>query len=407
MYKIKELVLIGVILVFVNILRSVMMVKIKVMTIFGTRPEAIKMAPVVKGLEKAGDLESIVTVTAQHREMLDQVLELFDIKPDYDLDIMKSGQTLSDITVRVLKGLEGVLQEAKPDIVLVHGDTSTTFVAGLASYYQQIRVGHIEAGLRTYNKYSPFPEEVNRHLTGVLADLHFAPTSTSCDNLVRENVDRDNIFITGNTVIDALLNTVDDSFVFENTILNNIDFKNRKIVLLTSHRRENLGKPMENIFKAVRRLVNENPEVEVVFPVHLNPKVRGIANSILAEIDRVHLIEPLDYQPFANLMARSYLVMTDSGGIQEEAPGLGKPVLVLRDTTERPEAISAGTVKLLGTDSDKIYNTANQLIKDNYAYKDMATAVNPYGDGKAVERIVKRLRYEFDLLDDTGEEFRV
>jgi len=407
MYKIKELVLIGVILVFVNILRSVMMVRIKVMTIFGTRPEAIKMAPVVKGLEKAGDLESIVTVTAQHREMLDQVLELFDIKPDYDLDIMKSGQTLSDITVRVLKGLEGVLQEAKPDIVLVHGDTSTTFVAGLASYYQQIRVGHIEAGLRTYNKYSPFPEEVNRHLTGVLADLHFAPTSTSCDNLVRENVDRDNIFITGNTVIDALLNTVDDSFVFENTILNNIDFKNRKIVLLTSHRRENLGKPMENIFKAVRRLVNENPEVEVVFPVHLNPKVRGIANSILAEIDRVHLIEPLDYQPFANLMARSYLVMTDSGGIQEEAPGLGKPVLVLRDTTERPEAISAGTVKLLGTDSDKIYNTANQLIKDNYAYKDMATAVNPYGDGKAVERIVKRLRYEFDLLDDTGEEFRV
>ncbi len=381
--------------------------KVKVMTIFGTRPEAIKMAPVVKGLEETGDLESIVTVTAQHREMLDQVLDLFDIKPDYDLDIMKSGQTLSDITVRVLKGLEGVLQEVQPDIVLVHGDTSTTFVAGLASYYQKIKVGHIEAGLRTYNKYSPFPEEMNRHLTGVLADIHFAPTSTSCDNLIKENVDRDNIFITGNTVIDALFNTVDDSFVFENSLLNRIDFENKKVVLLTSHRRENLGKPMGNIFNAVRGIVHDNPEVEVVFPVHLNPKVRDIANSILSDIDRVHLIEPLDYQPFANLMARSYLVMTDSGGIQEEAPGLGKPVLVLRDTTERPEAISAGTVKMLGTDSDTIYETANQLIRDDKAYQGMATAVNPYGDGKAVERIVRRLRYEFSLLDDIGEEFRV
>ncbi len=392
---------------FVSILRGVILGKIKVMTIFGTRPEAIKMAPVVKGLEETEDLESIVTVTAQHREMLDQVLELFDIEPDYDLDIMKSGQTLSDITVRVLKGLESVLLEAKPDIVLVHGDTSTTFVAGLASYYQQIRVGHVEAGLRTYNKYSPFPEEVNRQLTGVLADIHFAPTSTSCANLLKENIERDDIFITGNTVIDALLSTVDDSFVFENSLLNKIDFENKKILLLTSHRRENLGKPMENIFVAVRKLVNNNPEVEVVFPIHLNPKVRDIANRILSDIDRVHLIEPLDYQPFANLMARSYLIMTDSGGIQEEAPGLGKPVLVLRDTTERPEAIAAGTVKLVGTDMDKVYETANQIIRDDNIYQGMANAVNPYGDGKAVERIMRRLRYEFGFLDDKGEEFKI
>lgn len=381
--------------------------KIKVMTIFGTRPEAIKMAPVVKGLEETEDLESIVTVTAQHREMLDQVLDLFDIEPDYDLDIMKSGQTLSDITVRVLKGLESVLLEAKPDIVLVHGDTSTTFVAGLASYYQQIRVGHVEAGLRTYNKYSPFPEEVNRQLTGVLADIHFAPTSTSCANLLKENIERDDIFITGNTVIDALLSTVDDSFVFENSLLNKIDFENKKILLLTSHRRENLGKPMENIFVAVRNLVNNNPEVEVVFPIHLNPKVRDIANRILSDIDRVHLIEPLDYQPFANLMVRSYLIMTDSGGIQEEAPGLGKPVLVLRDTTERPEAIAAGTVKLVGTDMDTVYETANQIIRDDNIYQGMANAVNPYGDGKAVKRIMRRLRYEFGFSDDKGEEFKI
>ncbi|MFP4016212.1 MAG: non-hydrolyzing UDP-N-acetylglucosamine 2-epimerase [Halanaerobiales bacterium] len=383
------------------------MEKYKVMTIFGTRPEAIKMAPLVKGIEQAEGLESIVTVTAQHREMLDQVLELFDIEPDYDLDIMKSGQSLSDITIRVLKGLEGVLKEAAPDIVLVHGDTSTTFVAGLASYYQQIRVGHVEAGLRTYNRYSPFPEEMNRHLTGVLADLHFAPTTTSCTNLIRENISREDIFITGNTVIDALLDTVDNDYIFENSFLNTIDFEGRKIILLTSHRRENLGKPMENIFRAVRGIVEDNPDVEVIFPVHLNPRVREIVNSILSDIDRVHLIEPLDYQPFANLMARTYLVLTDSGGIQEEAPGLGKPVLVLRDTTERPEAIEAGTVKLVGTEQDTIYNEASKLINDDNEYQMMSSAINPYGDGSAVDRIINRLQYEFGLREDMGDEFRI
>ncbi|MFP4662472.1 MAG: non-hydrolyzing UDP-N-acetylglucosamine 2-epimerase [Halanaerobiales bacterium] len=383
------------------------MKKYKVMTIFGTRPEAIKMAPLVKGIEQAEGLESIVTVTAQHREMLDQVLDLFEIEPDYDLDIMKSGQSLSDITIRVLKGLEGLLKESRPDIVLVHGDTSTTFVASLASYYQQIKVGHVEAGLRTYNRYSPFPEEMNRHLTGVLADIHFAPTTTSCANLIRENIARENIFITGNTVIDALLDTVDNNFVFENSFLNRVDFEDKKIILLTSHRRENLGKPMENIFRAVRELTEDNPEVEVIFPVHLNPRVREIANDILSRIERVHLIEPLDYQPFANLMARSYLVMTDSGGIQEEAPGLGKPVLVLRDTTERPEATDAGTVKLVGTERDTIYHEADELINDQKAYQKMSNAVNPYGDGRAVERIISRLQYEFGIIEGVGGEFNI
>jgi UDP-N-acetylglucosamine 2-epimerase (non-hydrolysing) len=379
--------------------------KIKIMTIFGTRPEAIKMAPLVKGLEKAEGIESLLTVTAQHREMLDQVLELFQLEADYDLDIMKSGQTLTDITVRVLKGLESVLRETAPDMVLVHGDTSTTFVAGLAAYYQQIQVGHVEAGLRTYNKYSPFPEEMNRHLTGALADLHFAPTAESKENLLRENVSKDKVFITGNTVIDALLRTVDSSYQFKNRLLNQIDFKDKKIILLTAHRRENLGRPMENIFKGVREVVEENQEVEVVFPVHLNPRVREIVDKVLSGMDRVHLIEPLDYQPFANLMARSYLVMTDSGGVQEEAPGLGKPVLVLRDTTERPEAVNAGTVSLVGTDTELIVKRANRLIRDDTAYQKMANAVNPYGDGKAVQRIVKRLQYQFGIAADPGEEF--
>lgn len=377
------------------------------MTIFGTRPEAIKMAPVVKGLEKIEEIESIVTVTAQHREMLDQVLDLFDIQADYDLDIMKSGQTLTDITIRVLKGLEEVLLETKPDMVLVHGDTSTTFVAGLAAYYQQIRIGHVEAGLRTNNKYSPFPEEMNRNLTGVLADLHFAPTAQSRENLLKENISEKKIFITGNTVIDALLDTVDEEYVFSDNKLNDIDFKNKKLILLTAHRRENLGQAMKRIFKAVRDIVRDNPDVELIFPVHLNPKVRKLADSILKGRERIHLIEPLDYQPFANLMARSYLLMTDSGGIQEEAPGLGKPVLVLRDTTERPEAIAAGTVKLLGTDTDLIYKTCTELIRNQEAYREMATAVNPYGDGKAVERIVKRLLFEFGYVNEMGEEYRV
>lgn len=383
------------------------MKKIKVMTVFGTRPEAIKMAPVVDRLKREEGFETLVTVTAQHREMLDQVLELFDIKSDYDLDIMKSGQSLTDITVRVLKGLGDVLADEKPDIVLVHGDTSTTFVAALASFYQQIKVGHVEAGLRTNNKYSPFPEEMNRHLTGVLTDFHFAPTYTSRNNLLSENILPERIFVTGNTVIDALLETVDTQYQFKEPGLQKLDFNSKKIILLTAHRRENLGKPMENIFQAVREIIKENPDVEVVFPVHLNPKVREIVNKVLGNIERVHLIDPLDYEPFANLMSRSYMILTDSGGVQEEAPSLGKPVLVLRDTTERPEAIKAGTVKLVGTDKSKIVSTANRLLNNITEYNDMANAVNPYGDGKASERIVQRLAYEFGLKDDPGSEFTI
>lgn len=381
------------------------MKKIKVMTIFGTRPEAIKMAPLIKKLEDTPEIEPIIVITAQHREMLDQVLDLFNIHPDYDLDIMKSGQSLTEITIRVLKGLEKVLLETEPDIVLVHGDTSTTFAASLAAYYQQIRVGHIEAGLRTNNKYSPFPEEMNRHLTGVLTDIHFAPTGKSKENLLNENIPADRIFITGNTVIDALLEIVDDNYIFQNEILKEIDFVNKKIILLTSHRRENIGKPMKDIFTAAFEVIRDNPETELIFPVHLNPEVRKLANYILGGKERIHLIEPMDYQPFANLMARSYLVMTDSGGIQEEAPGLGKPVVVLRDTTERPEAVEAGTVRLVGTDTRLIYETVLELIRDKEFYGMMANAVNPYGDGKAAERIVKRLLFEFEFSSDTGEEF--
>lgn len=379
--------------------------RIKVMLVFGTRPEAIKMAPVVKALQVDKRFEAVVVVTAQHREMLDQVLGLFDINPDYDLDIMQGGQSLSEITTRVLMGLEGVISKENPDIVLVHGDTSTTFVAGLAAFYQQVRLGHVEAGLRTYNKYSPFPEEMNRHLTAVLADLHFAPTANSRENLLAENIDPDRVFVTGNTVIDAILETADDDYVFQNDVLEQLDFVNQKIILLTSHRRENLGKPMEDIFTAVRRLIEDNHDVELVFPVHLNPKVREIANDTLEGLNRVHLIEPMEYKPFVNLMARSYLVLTDSGGIQEEAPGLGKPVLVLRDTTERPEAVTAGTVALVGTEENEIYNKASLLLNNKEEYDKMANAVNPYGDGRASQRICERLLYEFGLVDCLSEEY--
>ncbi|HHU92185.1 MAG TPA: UDP-N-acetylglucosamine 2-epimerase (non-hydrolyzing) [Halanaerobiaceae bacterium] len=381
--------------------------KRRVMTIFGTRPEAIKMAPLVKELEREPEIESIVAVTAQHREMLDQVLDLFAIRPDYDLDIMEAGQSLTSISVRVLEGLEKVLAEVQPDLVLVHGDTSTSFLAALAAFYQQIRIGHVEAGLRTYNKYSPFPEEMNRQLTGVLTDLHFAPTPAARENLFRENIPAGKIFVTGNTVIDALLQTVQEDYHFNDEILDGIDFRNKKLILLTAHRRENLGQPMEDIFRAVRRLVQKYEELELVFPVHLNPVVRELAASVLGDMDRVHLIEPLDYEPFVNLMARSYLVLTDSGGIQEEAPGLGKPVLVLRNTTERPEAIAAGTVRLVGTDPEAIYQAATELIRDQEKYALMANAVNPYGDGKAARRIVNRIRYEFGLSASPGEEFRI
>nr|WP_306806892.1 UDP-N-acetylglucosamine 2-epimerase (non-hydrolyzing) [Halanaerobium congolense] len=375
----------------------------KVMTVFGTRPEAIKMAPVVKALKKEENIETIVTVTAQHREMLDQVLELFEITPDYDLDIMQDKQTLSGVTARVLMGIKEVYEKENPDLVLVHGDTSTTFVSSLGALYQQIKVGHVEAGLRTHNKYSPFPEEMNRHLTGVIADLHFAPTELAKDNLLKENVDSAQITVTGNTVIDALLDVVDDNYQFEDELLKSIDFENKKIVLLTAHRRENLGKPMENIFDAINDILIENDEVEVVFPVHLNPVIRELAAEKFEDAARVHLIEPLDYEPFINLMNKSYLILTDSGGIQEEAPSLGKPVLVLRDTTERPEAVNAGTVKKVGTDKEAIYNTANELLNDDQAYIEMSQASNPYGDGQASQRIVKRILRGFNKREKNNE----
>ena len=366
--------------------------KLKVMPIFGTRPEAIKMAPVVRALKNDQNINTLVTVTAQHREMLDQVLDLFNIKPDYDLDIMEDNQTLSEITSRVLKKLEAVFIKEKPDLILVHGDTSTTFVASLAAYYQQIQIGHVEAGLRTGDKYSPFPEEMNRHLTGVLADLHFAPTETAKDNLLKENISADKITVTGNTVIDSLLDTVEANYKFEDRLLNQLDFENKKIILLTAHRRENLGRPLEEIFKAVRDLVIDNNDIEVVYPVHLNPRVKKTASKILENTDRVHLIKPLDYEPFVNLMNKSFMIMTDSGGIQEEAPSLGKPVLVLRDKTERPEAVNAGTVKKVGANYRAIYGAARNLILNKKIYNEMAAKNNPYGDGKAAGRIVNFIK---------------
>lgn len=378
---------------------------LKVMTVFGTRPEAIKMAPLVKALEAAPDMEPIVTVTAQHREMLDQVLHLFNISPDYDLNIMSAGQTLYDVTDKALMGLKGVIEEAKPDVVLVHGDTTTTFAGALAAFYQQIPVGHVEAGLRTGNMYSPFPEEMNRKLTGSIATYHFAPTKTSESNLHRENVSAEHLYVTGNTVIDALSTTVKKEYHFEEELLNEIDYDNKRAILVTTHRRENLGDPMRQVYCAIRRLIGEFKDIEVIFPVHKNPKVREIVKEELGTVDRVHLIDPLDYEPFANLMARSYLVLTDSGGIQEEAPALGKPVLVLRDTTERPEAVTAGTVKLVGTDEAILYVTAAHLLRNKEAYDAMANAVNPYGDGKASERIVQALRYEFFHVGEKPKHF--
>lgn len=382
------------------------MTQIKVMTVFGTRPEAIKMAPVVLELTKYPEfIKPVVAVTAQHREMLDQVLNLFKIKPDYDLDIMCQGQTLFDITCRAMQGLNDVLAKEKPDIVLVHGDTTTTFAGALAAFYHQISVGHVEAGLRTRNKYSPYPEEMNRKLTGSLADLHFAPTTTSRHNLLAENVNSENIFVTGNTVIDALLVTVSKHYIFADDLLKNIDFDHKRIVLVTTHRRENLGEPMRHVYQAVRNIVSEFADVEVVFPVHKNPKVRQVVQEELGQVDRVHLIDPLDYEPFANLLGRSYLVLTDSGGIQEEAPALGKPVLVLRDTTERPEAVEAGTVKLIGTERDRVYKEMRLLLADQQEYDKLANACNPYGDGKAAQRIVKTILYKYGLSAELPGEF--
>ena len=383
------------------------MSRIKVMTVFGTRPEAIKMAPVVLELARYPEyIEPVVTVTAQHREMLDQVLDLFSIKPDHDLNIMAQGQTLFDITCRSMQGLNEVFAAEKPDLVLVHGDTTTTFAGALTAYYHQIAVGHVEAGLRTGNKFSPFPEEMNRKLTGSLTDLHFAPTDGAQSNLLHEGVSSSSIFVTGNTVIDALLATVDEGYRFSDPLLSSIDYKQRRVILVTTHRRENLGEPMRQVYQALRDIVAQFDDVEVVFPVHRNPLVREVVSAELGDLPRVHLIDPLDYQPFANLMARSYLVLTDSGGIQEEAPSLGKPVLVLRDTTERPEAVEAGTVKLIGTDREVVYGETKLLLTDRGEYDRMANACNPYGDGYASRRLVQAVLHHYGYQSARPEPFK-
>ena len=358
---------------------------IKVMSIFGTRPEAIKMAPLVKELERRKEIESIVCVTAQHREMLDQVLNTFDIKPDYDLNIMKQGQSLADVTTRALVGLEEVIKEVKPDIVLVHGDTTTTFAGALAAFYNQVAIGHVEAGLRTYDKYSPYPEEMNRQMVDRLSDMYFAPTEISKDNLLKENIDESKIYITGNTAIDAMSTTVDENYTHPE-----LDWikPGERMILLTAHRRENLGEPMRHIFRAIKRVVDEFSDVKVIYPIHMNPRVREVANEVFGDADRVKLIEPLEVFDFHNFQNKSYIILTDSGGIQEEAPSLGKPVLVLRDTTERPEGIKAGTLKLVGTDEDVIYEETKKLLLDKKEYEKMSKASNPYGDGHASERIV-------------------
>lgn len=383
------------------------MKKIKVITIFGTRPEAIKMAPLVKELESRQEIENKVCVTAQHRQMLDQVLDLFHITPDFDLNIMKTKQSLTGITNRVLEGLEEIFAKEKPDLILVHGDTTTTFAGALAAFYQKINVGHVEAGLRTFDKYFPFPEEMNRKLTGAIADIHFAPTAGSKSNLLREGIDEKKIFVTGNTVIDAMKYTVDSSYVFNNPELNNIDYNGRKVIMVTAHRRENWGEGIQNICEALREIVTKNEDAEIVYLVHLNPVVRDVVYKNLDGLDRVHLLPPLDTKETHNLMNKCYMVMTDSGGLQEEAPHLGKPVLVLRDVTERPEAVQAGTVKLLGTDKGIIINEANKLLRDSNEYNNMSHAVNPYGDGKASKRIADAILYYFELSDKNIEEFQV
>ena len=370
--------------------------KIKVMTVFGTRPEAIKMAPLIKELENCPQTESIVCLTGQHREMLMQVLDTFDIKPDYNLDIMRPGQTVTTITTDVLLGMQDILSKVTPDILLVHGDTSTTFAGALAAFYGNVRIGHVEAGLRTYDKYSPFPEEMNRQMTSRLADLHFAPTLSNKNNLSIENI-KENVYITGNTVIDALSTTVRDDYKFAEPHLAEIDFSDAKYILLTAHRRENLGKPLEQICQAIKQIVVENPDVKVIYPMHLNPKVRDTAVSILGELDNVHLIDPVDVCDMHNLMNKCYMVMTDSGGLQEEAPALGKPVLVLRTETERPEAVEAGTVKIAGVETDTIVKMANELIRDENAYNKQSKAVNPYGDGNASKRTVQAILNYFNL----------
>ena len=357
---------------------------IKVMTIFGTRPEAIKMAPLIKELEERKEIESVVCVTAQHREMLDQVLTIFDIKPDYDLNIMKQGQTLSEITSRVLLGLEEVIKKENPNIILVHGDTTTTFAGALAAFYNGVDIGHVEAGLRTWDKYSPFPEEMNRQMVDRMTDMYFAPTSVSKNNLISEGIVDEKIYVTGNTAIDAMSTTVKKDY--NNPILDWVG--DNRMLLLTAHRRENLGEPMRHIFRAIKRIVDEYDDVRVVYPIHKNPKVREVAREVFGDMNKIKLIEPLEVIDFHNFQNKSYIILSDSGGIQEEAPSLGKPVLVLRNTTERPEGISAGTLKLVGTDEETIYRETKKLLDNKFEYEKMSKASNPYGDGRASVRIV-------------------
>ncbi len=378
-----------------------MMKKIKVMVVFGTRPEAIKMAPLVLELQKQSEtIETITVVTAQHRQMLDQVLETFHIQPDYDLDIMGKNQSLLDITAKILEKFDPVVKEVHPDMILVHGDTTTTFAASLVAFYNQVRIGHVEAGLRTFDKYSPFPEEMNRQMTDNLADLYFAPTSESKDNLLMEHHPESTIFITGNTAIDALRLTVQEDY--HHQVLDQLD-PEKKLVLVTMHRRENQGQPMRAVFGALREMVDAHPELEVVYPVHLSPAVQEAAKDILGDHDRIHLIAPLDVFDFHNLASRSYFIMSDSGGVQEEAPSLGKPVLVLRDTTERPEGVKAGTLKLVGTNPERVKEEMTALLTDPDLYQKMALARNPYGDGKASERIVQAIQHYYGLVDLVSE----
>ncbi len=381
------------------------MKKIKIMSVFGTRPEAIKMAPLVKTLAAREGFESLCCLTGQHREMLDSVMDIFRLRADFDLNIMQKQQTLSSITTRALLGMETVLEEAQPDLVLVHGDTSTTFAGALAAFYHKIPVGHVEAGLRTYDKYSPFPEEMNRTLVGDIAALHFSPTPANAENLRREAV-RGEIFVTGNTVIDAMQTTVRQDFRFAAQELNALDFENKRVIVLTCHRRENYGQPMHDILRAVRHVVETHPDVEVVYPVHLSPIVRACAQEELGDVARVHLIDPVDVEQMHNLMARCCFVMTDSGGLQEEAPALGKPVLVLRRETERPEAVAAGTVKLAGVAYDEIVRLANALLEQPALYRQMAQAVNPYGDGRACTRIADAIAWHFGLRDEKPADFK-
>ena len=380
------------------------MSNLRVMTIFGTRPEAIKMAPLALELARRPGIDALCCVTAQHRQMLDSVLEIFKLTPDYDLNIMEPRQTLSTITSKCLLGMEKVMEEAKPDLILVHGDTSTTFAGALAAFYHQIPVGHVEAGLRTYDKWSPFPEEMNRKMVGSIADLHFCPTTANRDNLARENI-TNGVFLTGNTVIDALQTTVVKDFSFADETLNKLDYAKRRVILVTCHRRENYGQPMTNIMTALRRVADAFPDVELVYPVHLSPVVQEAAHKYLDNHPRIHLIQPLAVDEMHNLMARCHLVMTDSGGLQEEAPALGKPVLVLRKETERPEAVAAGTVRLAGVEEEVIFRMAAELLSDPDAYDQMAHAVNPYGDGQACRRIADAIEWHFGLRDQAPDPF--